>query len=47
MATHGRDAFPGSGKMRPEDAELKRLREENRIIRIEHDIQKKRCREIF
>jgi len=40
-AAHGKDAFPGSGHMRPDDAELKRLREEVRILRIERDILKK------
>lgn len=41
LSEHGKDAFPGSGHMRPDDAELKRLREENRILRIERDILKK------
>lgn len=39
---HGpKDAFPGSGKLRPEDEELRRLREELRITRLERDLLKK------
>ena len=35
------DAFPGSGKLTPQDEELKRLREENRVLRMERDLLKK------
>lgn len=39
---HGaKDAFPGSGKLRPEDEELRRLREEVRLLRMERDLLKK------
>lgn len=41
MREHGTGAFPGSGKQRPEDEELRRLREENRILRAEREILKK------
>jgi len=34
-------AFPGKGKLRPDDAELRRLRRENEILRQERDILKK------
>jgi transposase len=35
------DAFPGSGKQTPQDEEVKRLREENRLLRMERDLIKK------
>lgn len=35
------DAFPGKGKLREGDAELRRLRRENEILRQERDILKK------
>jgi transposase len=35
------DAFPGSGRQTPQDEELKRLREELRVTRMERDILKK------
>jgi len=38
---HGEHAFPGKGKMTPEQAELYRLREENKRLRMERDILKK------
>jgi transposase len=34
-------SFPGSGKLKPQDDELKRLREEVRILRMERDLLKK------
>lgn len=34
-------AFPGNGKLSPEQEELRRLREENRQLRMERDILKK------
>ena len=35
------DAFPGSGRLKPKDEELRRLREELRITRMERDCLKK------
>ena len=35
------DAFPGKGKMKPEDEELKNLKKELRIVKMERDILKK------
>jgi len=37
----GAEAFPGKGCLKPEDEELRRLREENRRLRMERDILKK------
>ncbi len=37
----GDDAFPGNGKLSPRDAELAKLVEENRRLRMERDILKK------
>lgn len=34
-------AFPGKGKLKPEDEELRRLRRENETLREERDILKK------
>lgn len=34
-------AFPGKGRLRPEDEELARLRRENEILRQEREILKK------
>lgn len=34
-------AFPGQGVMRPEQAELERLRKENAKLRMERDLLKK------
>lgn len=34
-------AFPGHGQLRPEEAELRRLRRENERLRMERDILKK------
>ena len=39
--TLGQDAFPGSGKQTPHDAELSRLKRELRQARQERDILKK------
>ena len=38
---HGSDAFPGSGNLEPEDAELHRLRKELADLREENAILKK------
>ena len=38
---HQDAAFPGQGHQTPEQAELRRLREENRRLRMERDILKK------
>ncbi len=35
------DAFPGQGHQTPEQAELRRLREDNQRLRMERDILKK------
>jgi transposase len=37
----GSEAFPGSGRMKPDDEELRRLRRENDRLRMERDILKK------
>jgi transposase len=37
----GSGAFPGSGRLKPEDEELRRLRREVKRLRIERDILKK------
>ncbi len=34
-------AFPGNGKLTAEQAEIRRLREENRRLKIEKDVLKK------
>jgi transposase len=41
FADDGHDAFPGHGKLKPEDEELRRLRRENADLREERDILKK------
>ena len=38
---NGDAAFPGKGKLAPPEDELRRLREENRRLRMERDILKK------
>jgi len=38
---HGDQAFPGKGNLRPEDAELAKLKKELAITREERDILKK------
>ena len=37
----GQDAFPGKGRLLPEQEELSRLREENKRLRMEREILKK------
>jgi len=37
----GKDAFPGHGKLKPEDEELRRLRRELEVVKEERDILKK------
>ncbi len=37
----GMGAFPGSGRMKPEDEEMRRLRREVERLRMERDILKK------
>ena len=37
----GQDAFPGKGRLLPDQEELYRLREENKRLRMERDILKK------
>lgn len=41
LAADPRHAFPGTGRMKPEAAELARLRRENKRLRMENDILKK------
>jgi transposase len=41
LERHGEHVFPGKGNMTPEQAELYRLREENKRLRMERDILKK------
>jgi transposase len=41
MGQTGLVAFPGQGRQTPDQAELHRLREENRRLRMERDILKK------
>lgn len=38
---HGDKSFPGSGRIAPDDAEMKRLQRENRELREENEILKK------
>lgn len=37
----GDEAFPGKGRLKPEDAELRRLKRENEELREENEILKK------
>jgi transposase len=37
----GVNAFPGSGRMKPEDEEVRKLKRENARLRMERDILKK------
>jgi transposase len=37
----GNDAFPGKGHLKPEDAELRRLKHENEELKEENEIFKK------
>jgi len=39
--TYGNEAFVGSGKLRSEDAKLKKLQKENEYLRLENEILKK------
>jgi len=39
--TDGGDAFRGKGKLRPEQEELRQLREENKRLKMEKEILKK------
>ena len=41
FAADGEDAFPGHGRLTPEQEELRRLKRENEIQRQERDILKK------
>jgi transposase len=41
LASGGEQAFPGNGKLTGEQEELRKLREENRQLRMERDILKK------
>lgn len=38
---HGTNAFPGNGRLMPQDEELRRLQRENALLREERDILKK------
>jgi transposase len=38
FAEEGEDAFPGHGRLTPEQEELRRLKRENEILRQERDI---------
>jgi len=38
---YGEEAFVGSGKLRSEEAKLKRLQKENEYLRLENEILKK------
>jgi len=41
FANDNSQAFPGSGHLKPEEEELRRLRRENALLRQERDILKK------
>ena len=41
FAADGEDAFPGHGRLTPEQGRLRELERENRILREERDILKK------
>jgi transposase len=41
LASDGENAFPGHGRLTPEQEELRRLKRENEILRQERDILKK------
>jgi len=41
MAQQGESAFPGNGRLRPDEAELHRLRPDNTRLRMEREMLKK------
>ena len=41
LLTHGNDAFPGNGRLMPQDEEFRRLQCENVLLCEERDILKK------
>ena len=41
FAEDGHEAFPGSGRQKPEDEEMRRLRRENRRLQMQLEILKK------
>ena len=41
FAAHGKDGFPGHGRLAPEQEQIRRLERENEILRQERDILKK------
>ena len=41
LQEQGEQAFPGNGKLPPAQEEIRRLKEENRQLRLERDILKK------
>ena len=41
LLTDGNNAFPGNGRLMPQDEELRRLQRENALLREERDILKK------
>lgn len=41
LLTHGNDAFPGNGRLMPQDIELRRLEREVATLREENQILKK------
>jgi transposase len=41
FAEEGQDAFPGHGRLTPEQEEIRQLKRENEILRQERDILKK------
>lgn len=41
LETEGEESFVGPGRLKPADEELRRLREENKQLRMERDILKK------
>lgn len=41
FSDHGMNAFPGNGRLLPQDEEVRRLQRENALLREERDILKK------